>query len=158
MSQPAKPQTGAGLPSARDRAPFRPPAGRGCSPASSQAAGRASSSSPCSQTFRPIGEEFLYRGIAQESFASKLGTTSAALLDAAAFAVVHLAHFGVVYVVGGWAFLLGPAALWLAAMFASSLVFHSFRRLSGSILGAVTSHAAFNLVMTFVIFYALDLF
>lgn len=49
-------------------------------------------------TFSPIGEELLYRGVAQESFAAKLDTMKAALIDAAAFALVHLTHFGVVYV------------------------------------------------------------
>ena len=109
-------------------------------------------------TFSPIGEELLYRGVAQESFAAKLGTRAAALIDAAAFAVVHLAHFGLVYLAGGWAFLPGPAALWMAAMFGSALVFHSFRVLTGSIVGAIVSHAAFNLTMTAIIFYALDLY
>lgn len=109
-------------------------------------------------TFSPIGEEVLYRGLAQQSFAAKLGSTKAALIDAGAFAVAHLSHFGVVYLAGAWAFFLGPAALWLVAMFAASLVFHSFRMLTGSILGAIASHAGFNLAMTIVIFYALDLF
>ncbi len=109
-------------------------------------------------TFSPIGEELLYRGVAQEGFAAKLGTTKAALIDAAAFALVHLAHFGVVYFAGAWAFLPGPSALWLVAMFCCSLIFHSFRLLTGSILGAIASHAGFNLAMTFAIFYWLDLY
>lgn len=109
-------------------------------------------------TFSPIGEELLYRGLAQESFAARLGTRTSALIDAGAFAVVHLAHFGVVYLAGGWALLPGPAALWLVAMFGSALVFHAFRVLTGSILGAIASHAAFNLTMTSIIFYVLDLY
>lgn len=109
-------------------------------------------------TFSPIGEELLYRGIAQESFAAKLGAPKAALIDAGGFAVAHLAHFGVVYLAGAWAFLPGPGALWFVAMFASSLVFHTFRVLSGSIVGAIGSHAGFNLAMTIVIFYVLRLF
>lgn len=109
-------------------------------------------------TFSPLGEEFLYRGIAQESFASRLGQTRAAFLDAAAFALVHLAHFGIVYVAGTWQFLPGPAALWFASMFVASLVFHAFRRLSGSVFGAVATHAGFNIAMTALIFYGLDTF
>lgn len=108
-------------------------------------------------TFSPIGEELLYRGGAQECLRRRLGMTRAALVDAAAFAVVHLAHFGVVYTaVGGWAFLPAPASLWVATMFASALVFHAFRVLTGSILGAIASHAGFNLAMTFVIFFVVD--
>jgi membrane protease YdiL (CAAX protease family) len=105
--------------------------------------------------FSPIGEEVLYRGVAHESFAAQLGDRRAALIDAAAFAVTHLAHFGVVFVAGARAFLPLPALFWVAAMFAASLVFYGFRQLTGSLAGAVASHAGFNLAMNWVIFYAL---
>jgi hypothetical protein len=103
--------------------------------------------------FSPIGEELLYRGIAHESLASRLGNRGAALVDAGAFAITHLAHFGIVYIAGAWAFLPLPALLWVVAMFLSSLVFYAFRLLTGSIVGAIVAHAAFNLAMNFVIFY-----
>jgi len=103
--------------------------------------------------FSPIGEELLYRGIAHESLASQLGDRGAALVDAGAFAVTHLAHFGIVHVAGAWAFLPLPALLWVVAMFVSSLVFYAFRVLTGSVLGAIVAHAAFNLAMNVVIFY-----
>ena len=106
-----------------------------------------------SMLFSPIGEELLYRGIAHESFASRLGNRGAALVDAGAFAVTHLAHFGIVFVAGAWAFLPLPALLWVAAMFLSSLVFYAFRTLTGSLLGAIVAHSAFNLAMNYVIFY-----
>ncbi|WP_193510145.1 CPBP family intramembrane glutamic endopeptidase [Cryobacterium sp. BB736] len=106
-----------------------------------------------SMLFSPIGEELLYRGIAHESLASRLGNRPAALVDAGAFAVTHLAHFGIVFVAGAWAFLPLPALLWVAAMFLSSLVFYAFRMLTGSLLGAIVAHAAFNLAMNYVIFY-----
>ena len=108
--------------------------------------------------FSPIGEELLYRGIAHEALASGLGGRRAAVLEAAAFAIVHLAHFGIVYSAGAWAFLPLPAAVWVGAMFLSALVFHSFRVLTGSILGAIAAHAGFNLAMNFVIFYGLGRF
>lgn len=103
-------------------------------------------------TFSPIGEELLYRGVAHESFASRWGDRTAALVDAGAFALVHLAHFGVVYVSGAWTLYPVPALVWVAGMFAVSLLFHAFRRASGSILGAIVAHAGFNLAMTAVIF------
>jgi len=103
--------------------------------------------------FSPIGEELLYRGLAHESLATQLGDRGAAMVDAGAFAVTHLAHFGVVYIAGAWAFLRLPALLWVVAMFVSSLVFYAFRVLTGSILGAIVAHAAFNLAMNIVIFY-----
>lgn len=104
--------------------------------------------------FSPIGEELLYRGIPHESLASRLRDRGVALVDAGAFAVIHLAHFGIVFVAGAWSFLPIPALLWVAAMFLSSLGFYAFRVLTGSILGAIVAHAAFNLAMNWVIFYA----
>jgi membrane protease YdiL (CAAX protease family) len=103
--------------------------------------------------FSPIGEELLYRGVAHESLASRLGNRTAALVDAGAFALTHLAHFGIVFAAGAWTFLPVPALLWVTAMFLSSLVFYGFRVLTGSILGAIVAHSAFNLTMNYVIFY-----
>jgi membrane protease YdiL (CAAX protease family) len=105
--------------------------------------------------FSPIGEEVLYRGLAHEGFAAQLGDRRAALIDAAAFAVTHLAHFGVVFVAGEWAFLPLPALFWVAAMFAASLTFYGFRKLTGSLVGAIVAHAGFNLAMNWIIFYAI---
>lgn len=106
-------------------------------------------------TFSPIGEELLYRGLAHESFAARLGDRAAALIDAGAFALVHLAHFGIVYVSGVWQFLPFPALFWLTAMFGASLVFYTARRFTGSLVGAIVAHAGFNLVMNAIIFYAI---
>jgi len=106
-------------------------------------------------TFSPIGEELLYRGVVHESLATGWGNRKAAAAEAGAFAIAHLAHFGIVYVAGSWGFLPVPALLWVAAMFLSSLVFYGFRVLSGSLLGAIIAHAGFNLVMNFVIFYVI---
>jgi hypothetical protein len=105
--------------------------------------------------FSPLGEEFLYRGTAHESIAADLGDRRAALIDAGAFAVTHLAHFGVVFVAGAWAFLPLPALFWVSAMFLASLTFYGFRKLTGSLIGAVAAHAGFNLAMNWVIFYAI---
>lgn len=105
--------------------------------------------------FSPIGEEVLYRGIAHESFAAGLGDGRAALIDAAAFGITHLAHFGIVFVAGAWAFLPLPAFFWVVAMFLASLAFYAFRKLTGSLVGAIAAHAGFNLAMNWVIFYAI---
>ncbi len=104
-------------------------------------------------TFSPIGEELLYRGIAHDSFAMKLGNRAAAAIDAAAFALVHLAHFGIVYVVGSWSFLALPAIVWVGAMFLSALIFYWFRARTGSLAGAIVAHASFNLAMNAIIFF-----
>lgn len=103
--------------------------------------------------FSPIGEEILYRGLAHESLAARRGDRRAALIDAGAFAITHLAHFGLVFVAGAWAFLPLPAVLWVSAMFLASLMFYGFRMLTGSLVGAIVAHAGFNLAMNWVIFY-----
>lgn len=106
-------------------------------------------------SFSPIGEELFYRGLVHESFVARLGENRAACVDAAAFAVVHLAHFGLVWRGAGWVLLPAPALWWLCGMFATALAFTWARRASGSVLGAVAGHAAFNLAMTAWIFYGL---
>ncbi|OON65864.1 CPBP family intramembrane glutamic endopeptidase [Hymenobacter sp. CRA2] len=106
-----------------------------------------------SMIFSPVGEELFYRGLVHECSARRLGHRRAALLDSAAFAGVHLAHFGLVYLGGSWRFLPGPALLWVAALFGTCLLFGVARTRSGSILGAIVTHAAFNLTMNYFIFY-----
>lgn len=105
-----------------------------------------------SMMFSPIGEEFFFRGLIHEGFRAQYGETKASLLDAAAFAFVHLSHFGLVWTLGGWLFLPGPAMVWIVGMFGAALVFSMARRRTGSIWGAVVAHAAFNLAMTAWIF------
>ncbi|MGB3183611.1 MAG: type II CAAX endopeptidase family protein [Cyclobacteriaceae bacterium] len=106
-----------------------------------------------SMTFSPIGEELFYRGLVHENFRISWGERAASLTDSAAFALVHLAHFGIVYTAGEWSFLPLPSLVWVGLLFVACLLFNYSRRLSGSILGAILSHAAFNLAMNYVIFY-----
>lgn len=106
--------------------------------------------------FSPIGEELFYRGVVHEGLATRMGHGRASLVDAVAFALVHLAHFGVVYVSGAWALLPLPALVWIVAMFAVSLLFRACRVMTGSIVGAIAAHAGFNVAMTAVIFFLLD--
>ena len=104
-------------------------------------------------TFSPIGEELFYRGLVHESFTGRLGEARAAVVDSAAFALVHLAHFGLIWRAAGWTLLPGPALWWICGLFVTGLVFFWARRASGSILGAIYAHAGFNLAMTGWIFY-----
>ena len=103
--------------------------------------------------FSPIGEEILYRGVVHESFAEKFGDRVASYIDSAAFAITHLAHFGIVYTAMGWRFLPIPATLWVLLMFLSSQVFYFGRIRSRSLFGAMVSHAGFNLAMIYCIFF-----
>lgn len=70
-----------------------------------------------------------------------------------AFATVHLAHFGLLYVGGYLKFLLVPSILWMIVKFITSRLFFYCRSRSGSIYGANLCHAGFNLAMTYFIFY-----
>ena len=103
----------------------------------------------------PIGEEFFFRGIVHHSFAKSLGVKKASFVDSLAFALVHLAHFGVVYMNGQWQFFVLPSMLWLLAMFVLCQLFFKMKQQSKSIWGAVICHAGFNLGMVFTIFYGL---
>ena len=103
--------------------------------------------------FSPIGEEFLYRGIIHGSFVEKFGETKASYIDSLAFALTHLAHFGIVYNAGIWQVLPLPALFWVVSMFLLSLVFFRCKLMSNSIWGAVVSHAGYNITMMYFIFY-----
>ena len=104
-------------------------------------------------TFSPIGEELLYRGIIHGSFATQLGERKASWVDSLAFAVTHLAHFGIVFISGAWTFFLLPGLLWVIFMGAVSLLFLACKEKTGSILGAILCHAGYNFAMVYFIFY-----
>ncbi|MFD1143303.1 CPBP family intramembrane glutamic endopeptidase [Larkinella insperata] len=105
--------------------------------------------------FSPVGEELFFRGIVHASLATSLGETRASFVDSWAFALTHISHFGLVYLSGAWQFLPVPAFLWVVAMYAVSRLFFLCRQHAGSILGAISCHAGFNLGMTYSIFYLL---
>ncbi|WP_400261179.1 lysostaphin resistance A-like protein [Sphingobacterium sp. SG20118] len=105
--------------------------------------------------FSPIGEELFFRGIVHESFSKSFGDRKASIIDASAFAITHISHFGLVFLNNKWHFYTVPTIIWVLSMFIVSLLFFHFRKRSGSILGAVICHAAFNLGMIFCIFYLL---
>lgn len=105
--------------------------------------------------FSPVGEEFFFRGIVHDSIATSIGRQNASIADALAFALTHLAHFGLVYVGGGWEFYPLASTIWVAGMFLVSLLFFRMKRASGSLLGAICCHAGFNLGMIYCIFYLL---
>ncbi|MGB3800272.1 MAG: CPBP family intramembrane glutamic endopeptidase, partial [Lewinella sp.] len=83
--------------------------------------------------FSPVGEELYFRGIVHAAFARSRGERRATLLDASAFALTHVAHFGLVYVGGGWTLYLLPTLIWVMAMFGASLLFTAMKRRTGSL-------------------------
>jgi membrane protease YdiL (CAAX protease family) len=105
--------------------------------------------------FSPIGEEILYRGMIHTSFAMQTDDNVASRIDSIAFAVTHLAHFGLIWTGTGWRFLPLPAILWMVCMFLASRVFYFCRVKTDSLAGAMVAHAAFNLTMTFCIVYGI---
>jgi len=107
-------------------------------------------------TFSPIGEELFFRGIVHSSFANSVGDKIASLIDGSAFAIVHISHFGLIFINQEWKFLLMPTLIWVLSMFCVSILFYICRKRSGSILGAILCHAAFNLGMTYCIFYQMN--
>ncbi len=108
-----------------------------------------------SMIFSPIGEELFFRGIVHSCFAKSIGEKKATLVDSSAFALTHISHFGLVFINNKWFFFTIPTIIWVASMFLVSLLFFAFRKKSDSILGAILCHSAFNLGMTFCIFYLL---
>ncbi len=106
-------------------------------------------------TFSPIGEELFFRGIVHSSFAQSSNEKNASLADSATFAAVHISHFGIIWINQQWKFFLIPTLIWITGMFLVSILFFVCRRYSGSILGAIICHAAFNLGMIYCIFYLL---
>ena len=106
-------------------------------------------------TFSPIGEELFFRGIVHAGFARSIGETQASVVDSAAFALVHISHFGLLYINNQWRFMTWPTLIWVLSMFLASSLFFIFKKYSGSILGAIICHAAFNLGMIYCIFYLL---
>ncbi len=107
-----------------------------------------------SMLFSPIGEEFFFRGMIQDSFASEVGSQKATLTDAAFFGVTHLAHHGLILLDGRLKFY-PSSLLWILLMMIVSILLSLMRKKSGSLWGAVACHAGFNLGMMACIFYLL---
>lgn len=103
--------------------------------------------------FSPIGEELFFRGIVHSSFANSVGDRKASLIVSLIFALVHISHFGLVFIKQRWEILVIPTIIWVLSMFCVSILFHISRKYSGSILGAMVCHSAFNLGMIYCIFY-----
>lgn len=97
--------------------------------------------------FSPAGEEIFFRGFLQKVLEDRHGRTRATVMEASLFALVHLCHHGIVASAAGYRLLPVSGALWVAQMFALSLMFAWLRRRSDSILPAIAAHAAFNAAM-----------
>ena len=106
--------------------------------------------------FSPIGEELFFRGIVHSSFAKSFGNFKASIIDSFAFALTHISHFGLVLINNEWKFFTVPTIIWVVSMFLVSILFYLCRKKTGSLLGAVICHSAFNLGMIYCIFYMIS--
>jgi len=97
--------------------------------------------------FSPIGEEIFYRGFLQKVLEDRYGARRATFTEASLFALVHLCHHGILMTGAGLQVLPLSGALWVAQMFALSLLFAWLRRRGESIVPAILAHAAFNAAM-----------
>ena len=96
--------------------------------------------------FSPLGEEFLYRGFLRRVGSARWGERAGNVVQAAAFAIVHLAHYGLLPV--------QPTliALYLPTNFAVALVLAWMVRRSGSLWVAVAAHSVYNLGLNALVF------
>jgi membrane protease YdiL (CAAX protease family) len=100
--------------------------------------------------FSPFGEEFLFRGYLLTVFSAKPGVKASMVIQASAFALVHLAHYG-----------LNPfqpelILVWLPSMFLAGYTFGWITVKSGSVWCAVLSHSVYNLGMNAIVFFILQ--
>ncbi len=91
--------------------------------------------------FSPTAEEVLFRGYLQLDVTERHGVSRAIVVQAAAFAVIHLAHYGL----RPWQ--PGLIPVWLLSMFCVGWLLGWIRHRSDSLWPAMAAHAAFNLVM-----------
>ncbi len=96
--------------------------------------------------FSPLGEEFLYRGFLLRVGAARWGDRAGNLVQAAAFAIVHLAHYGLL------PFQPAVVGLFLPTNFVVALVLAWMVRRSGSLWVAVVAHSVYNLGLNAVVF------
>lgn len=95
----------------------------------------------------PIGEEILFRGVIQQTFARRFNPAIATLVNSVLFALIYLCIHGLWRDAAGFHIRLGSAALAVLLMAGVGAVFTLCRTLSESLWPAMAAHAAFNLTL-----------
>jgi membrane protease YdiL (CAAX protease family) len=95
----------------------------------------------------PIGEEILFRGVIQQSFARRFNPVLATVVNSVLFGLMYLSLHGLWHDAAGFHVRLASAALAVFLMACIGAVFTLCRFLSGSLWPAVAAHAAFNLTV-----------
>jgi membrane protease YdiL (CAAX protease family) len=91
--------------------------------------------------FSPISEEILFRGYLMRRWSGSRGPRAGLLLQAGAFALIHLAHYGL------RPFQPALIPLWLLSMFGVAVVLGWLTRRSRSLVPAMLAHVVFYLLM-----------
>jgi membrane protease YdiL (CAAX protease family) len=95
----------------------------------------------------PVGEEILFRGIIQQSFARRFGAAFATIASSLFFGLIYLYLHGLWRDASGFHLRLGSAVVAVFLMACLGAVFTLCRKLSGSLWPAMAAHAAFNLTV-----------
>ncbi len=104
-------------------------------------------------SFTPIGEEFLFRGLIQQSFTLRWNATIATLVNGFAYGLIHLLHVhGLWHDAAGFHLRLVSGALVVLLLAGLGAIFTLCRLWTGSLWYAVVAHAACNLAMVSAIF------
>jgi membrane protease YdiL (CAAX protease family) len=95
----------------------------------------------------PIGEEILFRGFIQQSFARRFNPAFGTAVNMILFGFIYLYLHGIWRDGAGFHLRLGSTAIAVFLMACIGAVFTLCRTLSGSLWAAMTAHAAFNLTL-----------
>jgi uncharacterized protein len=95
----------------------------------------------------PIGEEIMFRGIVQRSFARRFNITFATVVNSVLFGLMYLSLHGLWRDGSGFHLRFASATVALVLMACMGAVFTVCRTLSGSLWPAMAAHAAFNLTV-----------
>jgi membrane protease YdiL (CAAX protease family) len=95
----------------------------------------------------PIGEEIMFRGLIQQSFARRFNGLTGMAVSSLLFGFTYLYLHGIWQDSSGFHLRLGSAAAAVLAIASVGAVFALARKMSGSIWPAVAAHAGFNLTI-----------
>ncbi len=101
----------------------------------------------------PVGEEILFRGLIQQSFALRWNAFAGILANGVAFGLIHLHVHGLWHDATGFHFRLVSGALVVLLLSAASAVFTLCRLRFGSLYAAMVAHAACNLAIIAAVFF-----
>jgi hypothetical protein len=105
-------------------------------------------------SFTPIGEEFFFRGLIQQSFALRWNAAIAMLVNGFAYGLMHLLHVhGLWHDAAGFHLRIVSGGLMVLLLAGLGAVLTLIRLRTGSMWCAVVSHAACNLAMISAVFF-----